>query len=293
MPSLLRTAQPLITYAGQDVTSDWVPALLHLTWRKSVGNASAKNADSISLSLADPTGHFRYTYDLKAKQPLRLQVESRNWNYIGEHLLSDATEMQISRVEIEGSKDRGSVVQITALSILPSSHFRLTKKSRAVEKSDLKTVAGQVAKDNGWSLQYTASINPQIAHAEQHDQSDATFLQRFCHEHDLYFRVRNKTLIIGSMQELEKQAPKGTIVCPTPNNPGGINGKGIISWRLEEDVEDTYANCAVSSKDVKTGKVTTGIAADPDQEGATHNVVHKPVGPVVDREEGAVIEPSE
>jgi len=293
MPSLLRSANPILTYAGKDVTNDWMPALLNLTWRRSVGNSHEKNADSITLSLADPTGHFRHNYDLEVKQTLRLQVESWNWNYPGEHLLSDAREMHITRIEIEGGKDRGSTVHLTASSIDPATHFRHTKNSRAVEKSDLKTVAAQVANDNGWTLDYQAKVNPQIAHAEQHDQSDATFLQRFCHEHDLYFRPINKVLIIGSMQDLENQPPKGTIVAPTPNNPGGINGRGIISWRLEEDIEDTYANCLVSSKDEKTGKVTSGLAADADQKGPTHNEVKKPVGPVVDRQPGAVIEPEQ
>jgi hypothetical protein len=291
MPSLLRSANPIITYAGKNVTTDWVPALLHLCWKRGIGMEA--KADTITISLADPTGHFRYTYNLKCKEKLRLQVESWNWNHIGEHVLSDATEMTITRVEIEQSKDRGSVVNLTASSIPPMAHFRTTKKSRAVEQTDLETLAAAIAKDNGWKLNYTASVNPQVAHAECHDQSDATFLQRFCHEHDLTFLPKDGVLYIQSIADLEKQAPKGTILCPTPQNAGGINGRGIISWRLEEDVEDTYANAVLSTKDVKTGKITTGIAQDPDQNGPTHNVVHRPVGPVVDREEGAVIEPSQ
>jgi phage protein D len=289
MPAgLLRSADPIITYEGKNVSADWVPALLSLTWRKSIGSAEDKNSDSIEISLADPTGHFRQTYDLKAKQKLQLQIESWNWNRIGEHLLSVVTDMQISRVEIRGTKDGGSLIHITALSLLPTAHYRLTKKSRAVVNSDLKTVAAACAKANGWTLQYNAKDNPPIAHAEQHDQSDATFLKRFCNEHDLIFRIRNNVLIINAMADLEKAAPKGTILAPTPKNPGGINGRGIISWILVEDIEDTFANCVVSVKDASTGKVTTGVAQDPDQNGATHSKVEKPItGPIVNPSPGA------
>jgi hypothetical protein len=296
MAGLLRSGDPIITYAGQNVTADWLPALLSLTWRRSVGNASSKNADSISISLADPTGHFRFNYNLAVKQPLKVQIESWNWNYPGEHLLSDSGEMDITRVEIEQSKDRGSVIMLTASSIPPTTHFRLTKKSRSAVQTDLKTLAADVAKNNGWKLDYQSSTNPPIKYAEQHDQSDAAFLLRFCHEHDLYFRVKNKTtLIVGSMQDLEARPSVGTIVCPTPNFPGGINGRGLISWRLVHDVEDTYQNALVQSKDKKTGKNASGFAEDADQVkdggGPAHNVPKHPItGPVVEPGTGAVTE---
>jgi Phage tail baseplate hub (GPD) len=277
MPGLLRSAEPIITYAGQNVTPSWAPKLKHLVWKKSVGNSTEKNADSITISMSDEDGYLRQNFDLKAKQPLKLQIESRNWNYPGEVLLSEVTEMEISRVEIEGTKDSGTLVVLTASSIPPTCGFRLTKKSRSAVQTTVKDIATQVAKDQGWSLQYTTSVNPTVKYAEQHDQSDAAFLQRFCIEHDLYFRVRNKVLIIGSMQELEKQKPKGTIVCPRAGVPGGINGRGIISWRLVEDVEDTYANSLLQNKDVKTGEVSTGFAEDEDKNGPTHNNVHKPL----------------
>jgi hypothetical protein len=278
MAGLLRSANPIITYGGKDVSADWVPAIMQLTWKRSIGDSTNRNADSITIQLADPTGYFRHNYNLKCKQTLRLQVESWNWRFPGEHLLSDATEMTISRVEIEGSKDRGSVITLTATSIPPISGFRLTKKSRSVVRTDFKTLCGKIAADNGLTLQYNTKINPQIAYAEQHDQSDAAFLQRIAIEHDLIFRPRNKTLIVGSMAELGKQAPVGTIVCPSPGNPGGINGNGIISYHLAEDIEDTYSAALSQSKDVATGKTVTGYATDKNnKEGPVHNTVHKPV----------------
>jgi len=274
MAGLIRFAQPKITYQGNDVTADWVPKLTHLTWKRGIGQS--KRADTISLQLADPDGKFRHTYNVIAKQNIQLQVESFNWNYAGEHLISDATQMQITRIEIQMSKTGGSTLHIEASSIPPTAGFRLTKKSRSAVKTDLKTVAGQIAKDNGWSLDYRASAAPKVAYSAQHDQSDAAWLERFCREQDLAYKVKNGKLTIVGNQDLEAQTPVGTIICPTPSNPGGINGRGLLNVRLFEDVEDTYAHSVVTSKDLKTGKITQGQADDPDPNGPTLNQVHKP-----------------
>jgi len=283
MAGLIRSAEPQITYNGSDVSADWVPCLKHLSWKRGIG--MSKRSDTISMTLADPDGKFRATYNVIAKQNIELFVESKNWNYPGEHLKSDSTQMQITRIEITMSKEGGSELHIEASSIPPTSGFRLTKKSRTAIKTDLKTVASQIAKDHNWKLDYSASVNPQVAHAVQHDQSDAAFLERFCREQDLAFKVKNGTLSIVGNQDLEAQAPVGAIVCPQKGgSPGGINGRGIIHVRLQEDVEDTYAHAVVTSKDIKTGKITTGQADDHDPHGPTLNEVHKPTGQVVDKE---------
>jgi phage protein D len=282
MPGLIRYAQPVITYNGTNVSADWIPSLTHLTWKRAIG--MNKRADTISIQLADPDGKFRRTYNVVAKQSIQLQVESYNWNYPGEHLISDATQMQITRIEIEMSKQGGSTIHIEASSIPPTSGFRLTKKSRTAVKTDLKTVASQIAKDHGWTLDYRATANPKVAYSAQHDQSDAAWLERFCHEQDLTYKPKNGKLTIVGNQDLEAQNPVGTIVCPISGSPGGINGRGIIHVRLFEDVEDTYAHSIVKSKDVKTGKITTGQADDPDPDGPILNQVHKPTGVVTDPE---------
>jgi len=275
MAGLTRYAQPVITYNDTNVSAKWVPNIEHLTWKRAIGQN--KRADTISIVLADPTGVFRRTYNIVAKQKIKLQVESWNWNYPGEHHMSDATEMEITRIEITMDKGGGSSLHIEASSIPPSGHFRLTKKSRVAIKTDLKTIAQQICADNNWTLDYRTQVNPKVSYSVQHDQSDSAYLERFCHEQDLTYKPKNGVLHIIGNQDLEAQAPVGTIVCPTPNSPGGINGRGVIHVRLYEDVEDTYAHSVVTSKDVTTGKITRGQADDAvDQNGPTLNVVNKP-----------------
>jgi len=272
---LNRLAQPRITYNGQDVSATWVAKIKHLTWKRAMGQN--KRADTISIVLADPDGTFRRTYNVIAKQQIQLQVETYNWTYPGEHRMSDATQMEITRIEITMNKGGGSELHIEASSIPPSSGFRLGKKSRTAVKTDLKTIAEQIAKDHGWKLKYEASVNPQVAYAVQHDQSDAAWLERFCHEQDLTYKPKNGVLTIMGTQDLEAKPPVGTIVAPRPGNPGGINGHGIIQIRLLEDVEDTYAHSVLTSKDIQTGKITTGQADDTDSKGPVLNEVEKPL----------------
>lgn len=286
-PGLTRYARPRITYNGADVTADWINSIETLTWKRGIGQN--KVADTISMTLSDRDGKFRATYNVIAKQQIKLSVESANWNYPGEFVTSDATQMEIVKIEIEMNKTGGSKLHIEASSIPPSGNFRLTKKSRSAVKTDLKTIAQTIATEHGWKLDYRASVNPKVAYSAQHDQSDAAWLERFCHEQDLTYKPKNGVLTIIGNQDLEAQAATLTIVCPSlATGPGGINGRGIISVRLQEDVEDTYAHSVVSSKDVKTGKVTTGQADDSDSKGPTLNQVHRPTGTVYEYESGQI-----
>ena len=90
---------------------------------------------------------------------------------------------------------------------------------------------------------------------DQHDQSDLVHLGKHCEENDLCLKIKDNTIWIQSHEQLEKQAPVGTIVCNTPSNPGGINGKGgFIDWSFDENVEDCYKACEVAYRDIKTGR---------------------------------------
>lgn len=274
--SLTRSAQPIITVNHNDVTSGVYPSLESLTFKEGL----VFTADTVSIKLADPEGKFRLTWKIKTAMPLQLTIQSHNWNFPGETLQKQCGTFYIHRVTMESNKGSGTTIALEATSTpaTPKCSVRLERKSKGTAKTTLKALAGQIATSNGLQLQYLAPENPKIGRDDQHDQSDLVHLGKHCEENDLILKIKDNALWIQSHEQLEKQAPVGIIVCPTPGNPGGINGQGMVSWRLEENLEDIYAACEVAYKDHKTGKVVRATVKDPDHQdiGNTHRVKTNP-----------------
>lgn len=255
-----RFARPIITYNGTGVSQQVYPSLQELVYKE----GTEQTGDNVELKLADPEGLFRLTWSLKAAVPLNLALESENWNFLGERTYRDCGSFQISRIGISQSKRAGTIVALNASSIPISSSGRLERKNRAWSKTTLKAMAAQIAADNGLALQYIAKENPSIARSDQHDESDFVLLNRHAHENDLFVKVKSGTLWIISKEELEHQSPVGTIVCSTPDHPGGINGTGGFEhWEINESTEDIYKAAEVKFRHPKTGATLVGTCTDP------------------------------
>lgn len=255
-----RFARPIVTYNGAGVSQQVYPSLQELCYKE----GTEQTGDNVELRLADPEGRFRLTWKLKGAVPLNLALESENWNYLGERTYRDCGSFEIHRIQIKQAKRGGTVVSLYATSIPVSSSGRLERKNRAWTKTTLKAMAQQIATDNKLTLQYQAKENPKIARSDQHDESDFVLLNRHAHESDLFVKVKNHALWIISKEELERQSPVGKIICPTPDNPGGINGVGgIEDWEINESTEDTYKACEVKFRNCKTGTTLVGDCTDP------------------------------
>lgn len=255
-----RFARPIITYNGAGVSQLVYPSLQELTYKE----GTEQTGDNVELKLADPEGKFRLTWRLKGAVPLNLALESENWNYLGERTYRDCGSFEISRIGIKQQKRSGTTVSLYATSIPVSSSGRLERKNRAWTKTTLKAMAAQIAADNNLTLQYIAKEDPAIARSDQHDESDYVLLNRHAHENDLFIKVKNHALWIISKEELEQQSPVGTIICPTPDHPGGINGfGGIEDWEINESTEDIYKAAEVKFRNCKTGTTLVGTCTDP------------------------------
>lgn len=251
----------ILAIDGQDVSSVVSGSLQRLSYRENIDYT----ADTVSISCSDPTGKFRLTSPIKAGLPMTLSIATSNWNYPGEQKSRACGIFYIHNVSFDISKTGGSVVSIEATTtpLAPQTSIRNERKSKGQDQTTLKTLSHQMATTNGLSLKYLAPNDPKIGRNDQHDQSDLVHLGTHCKENDLVLKIKDKTLWIQSHEQLEKQGPVGVIVCPTPNNPGGINGAGIINARLEENLEDVFAGCEVAYKDNKTGQVIRGEQTDP------------------------------
>jgi len=110
-----------------------------------------------------------------------------------------------------------------------------------------------------------------IGRADQHDHPDAYMIAKICSENDAIMKVRDDTLWVRSMSDIENQPPVGTFICPTEGNPGGLNGRGILDWEFTEQTEDcNYMDCTVSYKDPSSGKVASATTTDPNATSGPH-----------------------
>ena len=217
-------------------------------------------ADTVSIEISDPDGSFRRNFRLKAALPVTLSIVSSGHTRV-------CGTFYVHTVKMRGDKSGGTEVTIdcTSIPITPECAVRTERKSRGSEKTSLKDLAAKVASESGLNLQYKAEDNPKIGRADQHDESDLVHLGKHCSENDYALKIKDNTLWILDHDALEKQAPVGTLVIPSPGNTGGINGiGGLTSWELTECTEDIYMAAEVRHKDHKTGKVCIGTQTDPD-----------------------------
>src|SRR5260221_1274357 len=137
--SQARTARPIVTYDGVDVTKEVYPSLIELIYKEGI----QFSGDALMLRLADPEGRFRLTWTLKAVVPLTLSFHTENWNYPGEIVDHVAGSFMVSRVDISQSKPGGTVVNLYASSISPASSGRLERKSFAWDSTNLQELRSE------------------------------------------------------------------------------------------------------------------------------------------------------
>jgi phage protein D len=261
---------PSITIGGIPLPAQLLASVTHITYKEGL----VFTGDTVSLSISDPKGIFRRNFRLKAALPVTLSIAAGG-------KVRDAGTFYIHTVRMKGDKGGGSDIDIeaTSIPIKPECSVRTERKSRGTEKTTLKDLAAKVATENGLTLQYQAADNPKLGRDDQHDESDLVHLGKHCQQNDFALKIRKDTLWILDHEALEKQSPVGAFVLPLPGNPGGFNGTGgVISWELNECVEDIYKAAEVSFKDHKTGKTVTALVSDPGNAdlGITHRVKANP-----------------
>jgi hypothetical protein len=247
-----------ISVAGTDASSMITPNLISFCYKEGIGQSGGSEpmGDTIDLSFADPNAQFRKSWSVANASELHVTFQAGA-------ITRDLGKMQIKSIHITQSKGAGTVIHLSGTSIPVSSHMRLTRKTRAWTKTDLQTIAGQVAKDNKLQLRYLPKDNPKIARADQHDHSDAHMVSKLCSEHDYLMKIKDGTLTIRDYADVESAGPVGTFICPSQmTGVGGLNGKGIQNWTFSDSLEDCYAQCQTSYKDPKVGKTVQENAID-------------------------------
>lgn len=172
-------------------------------------------------------------------------IMRENWNSDGKDLMLDCGLFELDSIDVSGPP---GVVTIKGVSRPFKSGVRQTKKSKAWENYTLKGIAADMASNNGLKLMYESSQDPDIARAEQVNQSDIGFLQMLCKRYGISLKATSNMMVLFDQSEYEAKASIKTI-------KRGKSG-GYIKFKLRTGESDTqYGACHVKYTNPSTGSV--------------------------------------
>lgn len=208
-------------------------------------NTSDK-ADDLSISIADPDRTWMLRYmpsDIKKGVECQASMTIFHWGAPDD---SRKLECGIFWINHVGFKGPPNVVDIKATSIPPNG-IKHQKKHRSWESSNLSSISGQIAKENGLTLVYDTKDNPTIQRTDQKDKSDLQYLRDMCKEEKLCLKIHKKQLIIYSEEEYEARPAAFELI---------YGKKYILDWDFNSQNEDTHDSAENSYVNPETGKLT-------------------------------------
>lgn len=203
-------------------------------------------ADDISISLADRERRW-VTSAWIPKKGASLNVSlliSAGWGQ------DKQTTRSLGYFEIDELSTNGppNKISVKATSIPQSSSLKGEKKTKAWEKTNLKKIAGDIAKNNKLSLYYSADDNPTYDRIDQENQSDVAFLNKLCSDAGLALKIANKKIIILDEADLEREPAVETISRTDPR---------LKEYSGKDSLTTVYKSCRVKYTDAKKKKTFT------------------------------------
>jgi phage protein D len=208
-------------------------------------DSTSDKADDLSICIADPqrTWMLRYLPTSKNGTECQAGIYISDWAAPFDNRPFECGIFYINKV---GFKGPPNVVDIKASSI-PPNKIKHTKKNRSWENSNLDSIAGQIASENGLTLFYDTKENPIVKRTDQKDKSDLEYLRDRCKEAKLNLKIHKKQLIVYSEEEYEARPPAFELVYGSTN---------ILDWSFSKDNEDKHKSAENSYVDPETGKIT-------------------------------------
>jgi hypothetical protein len=144
-------------------------------------------------------------------------------------------------------------------SSVPPNGVKSTKKFKSWENTNLKSIAGEIASNNGLELFYDTKDDPQVKRTDQTDKSDLEYLRDRCKESKLSLKIHKKQLIVYSEEEYEAREPAFTLTYGADN---------ILDYEFNSKTDDIYKKCTNKFDNPETGKITE-TEFDPSVDGGT------------------------
>lgn len=191
-----------ITYMGVNITTDIAPYLKSYTYNDNEGKS-----DEIQIELEDRDRKWQGPWLPKKGDKIDALIHYRNWRKEGEHPQLDCGTFYVDDVNFKGPPD---TVSIKALSVPFSDGGKDTKKTRAWNNADLKTIMGDLAAGAGLSLFYDAP-NFTYDRVEQDKKTNLAMAEELAKKEGLSVKVTKDQLVVYDELAYESKGPVSTL----------------------------------------------------------------------------------
>lgn len=231
-------AQPIqtrlkIIFSSTDITASLMPDLLSFTY----DDKEKDEADEISITLKDEKGKWASRWKPDGGETIRANIISGTTTL-------QYRQLRCGKFYVDSLRESGAprVFELRAVSIPLNKPIRRKIKSRAWEKTTLKSIVQKIAAEAGLKYMFDSLENPTYDRQEQSRESDLKFLSRLCEEIGLSIKITDDKLVVFDQSYYESKAAKKTFTLGRSN---------ILSWDFESSQSETYKSVTVTYRDPK------------------------------------------
>lgn len=236
-----RHIKPDVIYNKQNISPEIEDFIDSISFQDNLSG----QADDITVSLADREKRWitKHWAPHKGDSLSVALLLSRDW-VSDQPTARNLGDFEIDEITVNGPPTKMSVKGIS----IPQDTTLKEKKTKAWEKTNLKKIAEEIAKNSKLSLHFSAEENPEYDRLDQDDQSDTAFLEKICGEAGLSLKIANKKIIILDEMKLEEEDAVTTI---------SITDKDLKNYSGKDTLSVMYKSCQVKYTDTKNKKTIT------------------------------------
>ena len=169
---------------------------------------------------------------------IQVKIKQENWNTDGVDKALDCGIFEIDSVDYAGPPRK---LTIKATSIPYNTTLRQTIRSQVYKDTNLKNIAGIIAKRSGMELMYLSPYTPSYKRKEQKNASDIAFLKKLCKDAGISLKVTSKKIVLFDAEDYESKPETMKIKAGREN---------IIDFSFSTKTADaSYTSCHVKYTD--------------------------------------------
>lgn len=230
-----------IEYNGVAATDIIADDCDSFTW---TDNASG-SADTVTLSLRNDNQKWMKGFFPSKTDVFKAWIKMSNWSEDYEEGKLYCGAFAVDSIKFSGFPEK---LQLSGISTSVNSNFNVKQKSKSWEKTTVKTILKDIAKNAGISLTFDAKdIN--VDSANQSGNTDLAFAYSLCSEYGLALKLYNKKMVVYDITAYEKKKAKYTI---KRDQLGGGD-----SYSITRQITTVYDSVKMQYTDSKKGDALT------------------------------------
>lgn len=239
---LSRRTEVYIEYENKDISADIKPYLLDFSYQD-----NEDEADDLQVTLEDKEGLWQKDWFPEKGAKIKAEIITINYEFEGQRLRLPCGTFEIDDI---GCSRPPSTVKLKAISIPVSNSVNQEKKTKAWEKVFFKSIANEIANNNGMGIMIDITNDKFYDRVDQNQESDLAFLKRLCKDMGLVIKISNLDIIILDDKKYQEKSVVRTITKGEPS---------LISYDFNVNSLSAYKAAKVSYKDPETGDLEEAV----------------------------------